>query len=190
MEEHLEQMHHPWHIQKCELLNKMVLATCPKDQVFCQTMQLADRMDWVTCIDAWGGKESLLHLHHTIGINYLWAETQAWCSFYNNHQKFQREHQAKDNQKRKQKMDQKAKWVWDNVAERRSKSSGQMHGSGIVMLVSPQVQGTMPLEASTEIHCCKCGMVGHWDGRSCLCCSRNLSQITSNERNPLETLLL
>lgn len=130
-EERLTQMYHTWNTQKAESINRAITATCPKDMVFCQTMQFADRVSWVVVRDSIGGQEGILRLYEMRKLGVPWPETAAFYGFRDTRRSYWRANRMKVEVKKKRKADQKEKWRRDSVADQRAKRLGQSYGAGI-----------------------------------------------------------
>lgn len=132
-EERLTEMYHRWDTQKNESLNKMVARTCPKDMVFCQTMQFSDRVAWIVCIDSLGDEEALLQLFNMLQIHVALPELTAFYQTKRKRRLYWKNRRHDLDLKRKRKEDQKILWRRDDIADKRSKMNGQTYGTGIAL---------------------------------------------------------
>lgn len=172
-EERLKQMYHTFSTQKNESMNKVVTVTAPKNMVFCQTKQFADRVAWVTSVDSWGGQEALLRLHQKQNMPPPWPELTAFYEFRDKRKRYWSKRRMNKEVKKKRKAEQKTKWAREYVEEKRAKTMGQTYGTGIGIdaTTKPMNEGGSPV-SNGNVTCSKCKERGHRDGRSSLCSMR------------------
>ena len=79
-DEKMKEIHHGFHTQKNETLQRQATAVAPKDRFLGGKMQLYDRLRLVTILDSIGEYDGLTRLSESMGLPVLHPVMALWAS--------------------------------------------------------------------------------------------------------------
>ena len=117
----MAEIHHPFHTQKNETLQRQATAVAPKDKFLGGKMQLYDRLRLITILDSVGELEGLIRLYESIGLPPLHPVLALWAANKDKEDLRKHEYRKLPAVKRKRATEKIAKMKEGMLQEKRAK---------------------------------------------------------------------
>jgi hypothetical protein len=130
-EQKMNEVYHPFHIQKNETLQRQATAVAPKDRFLGGRMQLYDRLWLVTILDSVGELEGISRIFASIGLPRLHSVMALWAANKDRKDNRRHDYKRKPAVKRKRANEKIAKMKAGVLQEKKAKTSGVTYQTGI-----------------------------------------------------------